>query len=245
MSEEEEIKRLFLHYGKEPTEKLLKIWVENNTDVWSVVTIDTIGLVLKERGVELPPQHNYISDDHYAPVPEKGPLTHGLYALIAGSIIFVIMKFFLSGEKKAEPESPSLQETVKSELGNKKLKAESEAKNNHKTELKKYTGSYEKKFDGGDTFKAVFFENGFVQRYENGKKKEKVKWKVVGNEIHVEYRRELPGQDADVSIAKIESNGDLTWIALTVGGERTDFPKGLHWTIKKLQEKSGTGQGDD
>ena len=93
----------------------------------------------------------------------------------------------------------------------------------------KVVGTYEIK-EGGETYRAVFLANGFVEDYENGKKLEnKSKWKIAKGELHV------TDGSSTISVARINKDGSITWIENIEDGKRTDFPKEDQRTYKKLK----------
>ena len=93
----------------------------------------------------------------------------------------------------------------------------------------KLFGSYEVK-DDGDVVKLVLLENGKSDRWLNGEKVNDGTWKIVEKEVHVVLGLET-------AVFKVKPNGDLTWIAYILEGEkRTDEPKEDQFTFKKLKE---------
>ena len=93
----------------------------------------------------------------------------------------------------------------------------------------KVVGTYEIK-EGGETYRAVFLANGFVEDYENGKKLEnKSKWKIAKGELHV------TDGSSTISAARINKDGSITWIANLEDGKRTDFPKEDQSTWRKIK----------
>tara|TARA_B100000959_G_scaffold259444_1_gene295088 strand:- start:375 stop:842 length:468 start_codon:yes stop_codon:yes gene_type:complete len=95
----------------------------------------------------------------------------------------------------------------------------------------KVIGEYENTEDG-DTLRAVFLENGVVERYDNGKKDEvEYKWKISKEgEIHVE------DNDGDIAVFSINKDESITRIAsIDKDGERIDTPKGRQFTLKKIK----------
>ena len=91
----------------------------------------------------------------------------------------------------------------------------------------KIVGTYERK-EGNATFKSVFLANGVCEEYLDGAKKVEFEWKIIGEEVV------LYGLLADV-FCNIETNGDLTAIAMEANGERHQIPKGLQLTLKKIK----------
>ena len=88
--------------------------------------------------------------------------------------------------------------------------------------IKSVAGTYEATIDG-DTGNLVLLANGKV-KFHDGKDKEGT-WELVEKEVRIEKVTD---------ILKIESNGNLTIIALVEGGKRTDFPKDKQITFKKI-----------
>ena len=111
-----------------------------------------------------------------------------------------------------------------------KLKKET---SNFKSQYKKLTlkervaGSYEPYGDFEPGFcKYVFHENGKFENWQNGKIVEASKWKIVRKEIHVD------DFESDTYIYIIESNGNLTEIAVISDGKRQGLPKGRYKKLK-------------
>ena len=95
----------------------------------------------------------------------------------------------------------------------------------------KAVGTYEIK-EGEVTIKHVHLENGVFEWYENGKKREAVKWSISKDgEIHVEYKYKY----GHINVFRINKDGNLTWIASILEGKRTDFPKESQFTYKKIK----------
>ena len=95
---------------------------------------------------------------------------------------------------------------------------------------KELVGTYEAK-KREDTFKLVLIENGKLMGYLNGEKDKKGTWKLVEKEVHIE---EVDIEEV-TDILKIESNGNLTSIALIEDRKRTDFPKDEQITFKRIK----------
>ena len=118
---------------------------------------------------------------------------------------------------------------LKEEIG--ELKKET---SNFKSQYKKLTlkervaGRYEPTFGNLEPgfCKYVFHENGKFENWQNGKIVEDSKWKIVGKEIHVD------DFESDTYIYIIESNGNLTEIAVISDGKRQGLPKGRYKKIK-------------
>ena len=81
----------------------------------------------------------------------------------------------------------------------------------------KLVGSYECNFDGIAS-KLVFLENGKVKTNFNGLKIDEVTWNISGTEVHI-------GEGNPIDVYKIESNGDLTFIAKIADGKRKEESK--------------------
>ena len=93
----------------------------------------------------------------------------------------------------------------------------------------KVVGTYEIK-EGGETYRAVFLANGFVEDYENGKKLEnKSKWKIAKGELHVIH------ETGYITVHRINKDSSMTLIAKIVEGKRTDNPKEEQFTAKKIK----------
>ena len=93
----------------------------------------------------------------------------------------------------------------------------------------KVVGTYEIK-EGGETYRAVFLANGFVEDYENGKKLEnKSKWKIAKGELHVIH------ETGYITVHRINKDSSMTLIAKIVEGKRTDYPKDKQITYKKIK----------
>ena len=93
----------------------------------------------------------------------------------------------------------------------------------------KAVGEYEAKEDGGYTVKEVFLENGVREWHLNGKKREEGKWSIVDGEIQVD------DGSSTISVARINKDGSITWIANIEDGKRTDFPKEEQLTWEKIK----------
>ena len=93
----------------------------------------------------------------------------------------------------------------------------------------KAVGEYEAKEDGGYTVKEVFLENGVREWHLNGKKREEGKWSIVDGEIQVD------DGSSTISVARINKDGSITWIANIEDGKRTDFPKEEQLTWGKIK----------
>src|SRR5688572_14016383 len=58
MSENSLHKTVFENFNQKETDELIQIWQENKRDEWSDLAFDIIQKILKERGVEIPPQND-------------------------------------------------------------------------------------------------------------------------------------------------------------------------------------------
>ena len=95
-------------------------------------------------------------------------------------------------------------------------------------EEKKVVGTYEME-GGGDTFSAVFLDNGIIENYKNGiREEEEDKWKIVDGELHIIHER-------GIAVFIINKDGNITGIADIEDGKREDFPKENQHTIKKIK----------
>ena len=66
-----------------------------------------------------------------------------------------------------------------------------------------------------DTFKLVFLENRKTEAYKNGENPLEENRKISGTEVHI-------GEGNPKVVYKIESNGDLTFIATIADGKRKE-----------------------
>ena len=92
----------------------------------------------------------------------------------------------------------------------------------------KAIGKYELNRDGVD-FRLSFLENSIAEGYRDGKKSSKAEWKVVDGELHVEE------EDGSIGIARVNKNGNITYIARIIDGKRTDLPKEKQLTFIKIK----------
>ena len=84
-------------------------------------------------------------------------------------------------------------------------------------------------------FKMDFFENGVYGIEMNGKKFEVGTRKRVGTEIHLTSKIAAGGIGNSFAVYRVETNGDLQFIAQIIDGKRTDIPKVSQWTYKKIK----------
>ena len=131
-------------------------------------------------------------------------------------------------ESDGKDGNAAIYKNLKEEIG--ELKEET---SNFKSQYKKLTlkervaGSYEPYGDFEPGFcKYVFHENGKFEHWQNGKIVEASKWKIVGKEIYVD------DFESDTYIYIIESNGNLTEIAVISDGKRQGLPKGRYKKLK-------------
>ena len=97
--------------------------------------------------------------------------------------------------------------------------------------VKSVAGTYEIK-RGEDTYRAVLLENGIVEAYLNGKKREEEgKWKISKDgELH------LTEPIGNILVYRINKDGDITIIArIDEDGERYEAPKEHQATYKKIK----------
>ena len=94
----------------------------------------------------------------------------------------------------------------------------------------KVVGAYGGEVDG-DTGRLVFLDNGIVEGYENGKKREgEHRWKVVEGEIHI------TASDEKTGIWRINKDGSITAIAeITKDGKRVESDEEVQPTLKKIK----------
>ena len=104
-------------------------------------------------------------------------------------------------------------------------------------EEQKVVGEYEIKKDR-DTYRVVLLENGNVEAYlngkkreeGNGKKREEGKWEITKEgELHI------TSYDGITTVSSINKDGSITLIAdIDADGERKDLPKDKQETAKKI-----------
>ena len=143
------------------------------------------------------------------------------------SLIVLVVGLLTVGCGKPEPSLSSFKAEPSTHQG-RKLSQEEE----------KLVGEYEAKA-GGETIKLVLLENAKVEDYQNDEKfGAELTWEILEKEVHVGRVDSSPGVDKSslkIDILKIESNGDLTIIALVEDGKRTDFPKDKQVTLKRIK----------
>jgi len=98
----------------------------------------------------------------------------------------------------------------------------------------KVVGAYEAK-EGGVTMKFVLRDNGIIEAYLNGKKREEeAKWKIVEGQIH------LIDGSGNIDVFRINKDGSITDIArIYKDGKREEEPKENQYTLKKTPKPSG------
>ena len=92
-------------------------------------------------------------------------------------------------------------------------------------------GTYEEKQDG-DTYRLVLLENGIVESYKNGKKREEEgKWKISKEgELHDTY------SNGNIFVFRINKDGSITLIArIDADGKRKEAPKEHQIPHKKIK----------
>ena len=91
-------------------------------------------------------------------------------------------------------------------------------------------GTYEAKKDGR-TEGVIFLENGVIESYENGKKRElEAKWTIINGEIHGEV------EGGRILVFSINEDKSVTNIAvIDKDGEREDIPKEHQVPLKKIK----------
>ena len=85
-------------------------------------------------------------------------------------------------------------------------------------------------FEGNENGKSIFLENGIMEAYQNGKKEQEFKWKLVGNEVHLE-NSVIRG----TGVLGINPDDSLTLIGKIIDEVRRDAPKDKQRTIKKIK----------
>ena len=93
----------------------------------------------------------------------------------------------------------------------------------------KVVGTYEGKIDGY-TVRLALLDNGVLETYEDGKKREDGKLKIVDGDIH------CPNAGSVTGVLIINKDGSLTTIAkIDKDGKRTRIPKDEQLTFKKIK----------
>ena len=95
--------------------------------------------------------------------------------------------------------------------------------------MKSVVGTYEIS-EGENTKSVVLQYNDTGKIIVNGKEKDG-RWKIVNKEVHI-----VDKGHGRIEVARIESNGDLTLIAVIVEGKRREAPRGEQMTLKKIKQ---------
>ena len=90
-------------------------------------------------------------------------------------------------------------------------------------------GTYEMKVEE-ETARMVILKNGIVESYLKDEKMDEGNILIINREVHIKSKT-----NEGVSVLRQEPNGDLTWIAVTVAGEREDLPKDKQETARKIK----------
>tara|TARA_B100001123_G_scaffold438478_2_gene573369 strand:+ start:95 stop:463 length:369 start_codon:yes stop_codon:yes gene_type:complete len=93
--------------------------------------------------------------------------------------------------------------------------------------IENVVGVYEVKWPK-ETFRSSFLEDGTMKRWSNGKELADSKWKIEGNEVHVEH------SDGVHFFFRVGKNSDLTQVSVINPGKNRKTVKG-GWTYKKIQ----------
>ena len=94
----------------------------------------------------------------------------------------------------------------------------------------KVAGTYSYKDDNGDSYRAIFLENGVFEAYKEGKKdKKEGRWKKVDKEVHVTNNAGVVG------VFRINSDNSLAFIGGIKNGERTDLTDEEQFTYKIIR----------
>ena len=94
--------------------------------------------------------------------------------------------------------------------------------------MKSVVGTYEIS-EGENTKSVVLQYNDIGKIIVNGKEKDG-RWKIVNKEVHI-----VDKGHGRIEVARIESNGDLTLIAVIVDGKRREAPRDEQMTLKKIK----------
>ena len=93
----------------------------------------------------------------------------------------------------------------------------------------KVVGTYEGKIDDY-AVRLALLDNGVLENYEDGKKRDEAKWKIVDGDIH------SPTAIGITGVLIINKDGSLTTIArIGKDGKRRDIPKEDQLTFKKIK----------
>ena len=137
----------------------------------------------------------------------------GLLALMVGIWFFFIRE---AGDKEQLSENKENNSTA--------------AKPVKELTLEDVVGTYEAKKDGR-TEGVIFLENGVIESYENGKKRElEAKWTIINGEIHGEV------EGGRILVFSINKDKSVTNIAvIDKDGEREDFPEESLVPLKNIK----------
>ena len=94
--------------------------------------------------------------------------------------------------------------------------------------MKSVVGTYEIS-EGENTKSVVLQYNDIGKIIVNGKEKDG-RWKIVNKEVHI-----VDKSHGRIEVARIESNGDLTLIAVIVDGKRREASRDEQMTLKKIK----------
>ena len=93
----------------------------------------------------------------------------------------------------------------------------------------KIVGTYEGKIDDY-AVRLALLDNGVLENYEDGKKRDEAKWKIVDGDIH------SPTAIGITGVLIINKDGSLTWIAnIDKKGNRKDLQKKEQESYKKIK----------
>jgi hypothetical protein len=91
-------------------------------------------------------------------------------------------------------------------------------------------GTYEYRDDKGTITTSVLLANGVCEAYTNGKKHGgDIKWKIANGELRIF------DETGFIGVSVINKDNSFSMIALIEDGERTDFPKEIQPTYKKIK----------
>ena len=95
----------------------------------------------------------------------------------------------------------------------------------------KVVGTYEGKIHG-DAVRLALLDNGVLENYDHGKKREDGKWKIVDGDIHWPNA----STTGSTGVLIINKDGSLSTIArIGKDGKRRDIPKEDQLTFKKIK----------
>ena len=114
----------------------------------------------------------------------------------------------------------------KSAETNKLLQVEIEKKKDDLIRLS-VVGEYDYK-EGSPAYRHFFLENGILERYRSGEKRNDAKWSIVKGEIHVVH------DFGEIHVFRINKDKSITEIALIKDKKRSDWPYEVN-TLKKIK----------